>query len=1241
MNFTRPKLLLSLLLMAVVGLLSAGNVLAQDISVTATNVRPNAQTGHYPILLDASDAGLSSIDVNYTNISGTAATGDFVVSLSISWPDQVGGPLVLTQTLASHTLAGGASETCTFSGTWLKNNLFTFDRRIIYTIDATVNVAGDIAAGNNTLTGRKVAPAFNQAKITLSPTGDFSDFATMGEYITYCGMLGDLEVSVAAGNYSTSSTMSIDGSTYTTDNDYELYIHGTKNYPSYTTIAGVARDRDLGDNWFWHFNQMNVDIKYLTFGLISTGLYNEGGQILNFTNTSTGYYGIDLEGNVFNGYVIPDANTLAFADIYSDGNYLSSFRLYNNQINGGFYSVYMAMDGAVTPVGTDILVSRNSFTNFTSSGVYLLRPAVTSPADYNGGIFTYNTFTTTGFGGSALYVLNMSTIENNTFDLVGAATAEYGVLVLHSATYYPEVLINNNTFTGSGYGAISILDARKSTITNNTIDVDNIAALNAIFINGGGSDIFTNYAHIEKNTIDITTEGNGIFINGAYHKVYYNDIYVESGASATGRYGIYANNSIGIIATNLIQTNFAEGIMSLGLDENIFYNTVIVNGAGNTDAALYINEIGAGLGKTTAKRNMLYNASTNAAAFGITIFAGVTAPIVLDENNYYSEGGNLGFFTGVAADITTWQGMTQTLVALNDVASTEAPPEWITRNGGQVFTYEFYDDDNDSTNVGVYSGTFYNGNLFLEEDPLHAELEMFDFFGTERLGYYAGYTNVQPVAAVVTQPEDIFSCKGEVWQLQCVANVSLNAHSYYQWMKDDVIIAGATEPTLNLDTLDWKHAGKYQCIVSGQGGTAPILTNEVIVVVVGKTSITRQPVDQTGSEHGNVVFEVESHTQGFPPYDPDFPSEIYNPKFQWYKIENGIGVPLTDGSDYEYNVIAGAQSSILSIANLNSTAWGTPIEVYCEILGYCDYTISLLGNKEWNWTRSNTVKVLAPPSLEITAQPESVTECEQKAVSFKVEVAIEGDAEATYQWKKDGLNLTDGSGILGSKTTTLTIDPLEVADAGIYSVDITFMGEVTASNSATLTVDPLPTITSITTGPVAVTAGNPIELVVVADGPGTLTYKWFRDGEEVGTNSATFTVAAAATTDAGDYTCQVTNDCGTIESDPVTVTVTQKNVPDPNSVGEAVAGGFILMTNIPNPFTEATTISFYSPVTTNARIIIADLFGREVASFNVVAIEGLNTVDVNASTSKLTSGAYNYTLEANGVKLTKQMILNR
>ena len=71
-------------------------------------------------------------------------------------------------------------------------------------------------------------------------------------------------------------------------------------------------------------------------------------------------------------------------------------------------------------------------------------------------------------------------------------------------------------------------------------------------------------------------------------------------------------------------------------------------------------------------------------------------------------------------------------------------------------------------------------------------------------------------------------------------------------------------------------------------------------------------------------------------------------------------------------------------------------------------------------------------------------------VSFSVTAT--GTAPLSYQWQKDGVDLTDGGSITGATTATLTITSVMESDEGGYRCVVTNIAGMVTSNTATLTV---------------------------------------------------------------------------------------------------------------------------------------------------------------------------------------------
>lgn len=84
--------------------------------------------------------------------------------------------------------------------------------------------------------------------------------------------------------------------------------------------------------------------------------------------------------------------------------------------------------------------------------------------------------------------------------------------------------------------------------------------------------------------------------------------------------------------------------------------------------------------------------------------------------------------------------------------------------------------------------------------------------------------------------------------------------------------------------------------------------------------------------------------------------------------------------------------------------------------------------------------------------------------------------------------------------------------------------------------------------------------------------------------------------------------------------------------------GFSLQQNYPNPFNPSTTITYNLPIGGEVKLVVYDVFGREVATLvEVKQSAGTHKVDFDAS--KLTSGFYLCTLRAGSFVATKEMLL--
>ena len=126
----------------------------------------------------------------------------------------------------------------------------------------------------------------------------------------------------------------------------------------------------------------------------------------------------------------------------------------------------------------------------------------------------------------------------------------------------------------------------------------------------------------------------------------------------------------------------------------------------------------------------------------------------------------------------------------------------------------------------------------------------------------------------------------------------------------------------------------------------------------------------------------------------------------------------------------------------------------------------------------------------------------------------------TYQW------LFNGTAISGATSTSLTVNNVTAASAGMYSLVATNGGGSVVAN-ATLTVA-VTSAPAFTTQPVpqTVVGGTTVVFNSSASGSPTPTYQWKLNGTNVaGATSARLVVTSGSST-AGTYTCVATNSQG-------------------------------------------------------------------------------------------------------------------
>ena len=167
-------------------------------------------------------------------------------------------------------------------------------------------------------------------------------------------------------------------------------------------------------------------------------------------------------------------------------------------------------------------------------------------------------------------------------------------------------------------------------------------------------------------------------------------------------------------------------------------------------------------------------------------------------------------------------------------------------------------------------------------------------------------------------------------------------------------------------------------------------------------SFTTQPVDATINVGQNATF-IAVATVSFP--GDSSPANTGTIAYQWYG-PNGI---LTEGTKY-----VGTKTTTLTIVDVVS-----PVDVgsYYVVVDYVPS--SETGNAINEPFRSDNGNLIAPPLIEINAQPTPITTIASEDRNFNIDATLsDNGTDIGFQWQLDGENVSDGT---VTKSTVTTI----------------------------------------------------------------------------------------------------------------------------------------------------------------------------------------------------------------------------
>ena len=256
-------------------------------------------------------------------------------------------------------------------------------------------------------------------------------------------------------------------------------------------------------------------------------------------------------------------------------------------------------------------------------------------------------------------------------------------------------------------------------------------------------------------------------------------------------------------------------------------------------------------------------------------------------------------------------------------------------------------------------------------------------------------------------------------------------------------------------------------------------------------------------------------------------------------------------ANYSNNTVSQITSAGVVTQSWAALASGaSPFDIVVDASGNV-YTVN-----QDNSTISKICTTTVTPSVAIAITTGSQTTCAGASVTFTA-TPTNGGTTPTYQWRKNGANISGATSATYTSTTLANNDTITCA---LTSNEPCAATTTATSNSLTMTVNPsvVPSVAiAITTGSQTTCAGASVTFTATPTNGGTTpTYQWRNNGTNIsGATNATFTSTTLANTNA--ITCVLTSNANcrsatTATSNSLTMTVPPNVTP---SVTIAITAG--------------------------------------------------------------------------------------
>lgn len=671
--------------------------------------------------------------------------------------------------------------------------------------------------------------------------------------------------------------------------------------------------------------------------------------------------------------------------------------------------------------------------------------------------------------------------KRNGVDIPGATSSIYQVLASNSSVGNYTVVVTNSVSSVTSSTAALTLQVLAPQIISQPTDVTAFEKQQALF-----------QVVATGTALNYQWQRNGVNIAGATQSVY--QVNVWSGSA--GSYTVVVSNSAGsvtsspaqltlqITAPAIIQhpqniivssgqaaffsvsatgtdvsfqwrrngvnisgaTSFVYSISNTTTSFEGSYTVVVSNSAGSVTSDPATLTVTAATPTITSPPQSVTVNEGNTATFNVTATGSPPLSYVWRKDNVVISGANNNIYTipnvsnsNVGAYTVTVSNNAGSVVSTAATLNVNSAPvigtlQSLTVNQGNSvtfsipvndgsgpFTYQWYRRTGGGSFVVISGATSSSYTIASADVIAHAS----DYYVTvtnsvsTATSNTASLTVVVPAPVIVSQPQSLTVIEGQPASFS--VTVSGTGPFSFQWRKNSVNISGATSSTYTISNTAAADAANYSVAVTGSGGSSVISSSASLTIQTAPV-ITTQPSPSSITLEQGGQLSLSVGASGTAPLS-----------YQWRR--NGTNIVGSTNSTY-FETVTTSTAGTYNVVVTNSAGSVTSNNVTVTVLGA---PVTLLSP-----TQALTTTVGS--SITLTSTTGTVA----SATNW---VITRGDAPLTYQWRKDGVNIS------GATSATYTISNADTTDTGSYSLVVTnSRGSATATQTLTVNV-PLAIIT--------------------------------------------------------------------------------------------------------------------------------------------------------------------------------------